>query len=29
MKIGAEKASERAAQTLQKVYQAVGFISRP
>ena len=29
MKQGAEKASARAAQTLSKVYQAVGFVSRP
>lgn len=29
MKSGAEKASERAAKTLAKVYQAVGFVGRP
>lgn len=29
MKSGAERASERAAQTLAKVYEAVGFIKRP
>ncbi|MDN4503953.1 tryptophan--tRNA ligase [Alteromonadaceae bacterium BrNp21-10] len=29
MRIGADKASERAAVTLAKVYQAVGFIPRP
>ncbi|MFT2091918.1 tryptophan--tRNA ligase [Paraglaciecola sp. 2405UD69-4] len=29
MKTGAEKASERAAKTLEKVYDAVGFIKRP
>ncbi|WP_438864373.1 tryptophan--tRNA ligase [Neptunicella sp.] len=29
MRVGAEAASERAAQTLSKVYQSVGFIPRP
>ncbi|MGF1706103.1 tryptophan--tRNA ligase [Enterovibrio baiacu] len=29
MKTGAEKASERAAVTLKKVYEAVGFVTRP
>ena len=29
MRMGAEKASAQAAQTLKKVYEAVGFISRP
>ena len=29
MKAGAEKASERAAVTLKKVYEAVGFVARP
>ncbi|MDV7104244.1 tryptophan--tRNA ligase [Vibrio sp. TH_r3] len=29
MKMGAEKASERAAVTLKKVYEAVGFVTRP
>lgn len=29
MKIGAEKASARAAKTLAKVYEAVGFVTRP
>ncbi|MGF1711587.1 tryptophan--tRNA ligase [Vibrio kagoshimensis] len=29
MKAGAEKASERAAVTLKKAYEAVGFVSRP
>ncbi|MDD1795918.1 tryptophan--tRNA ligase [Enterovibrio sp. ZSDZ42] len=29
MKAGAEKASERAAVTLKKVYEAVGFVTRP
>lgn len=29
MKTGAEKASARAAETLKKVYEAVGFVSRP
>ncbi|KKD00029.1 tryptophan--tRNA ligase [Photobacterium halotolerans] len=29
MKTGAEKASARAAEVLKKVYQAVGFVSRP
>ncbi|MCC4800190.1 tryptophan--tRNA ligase [Enterovibrio norvegicus] len=29
MKSGAEKASERAAVTLKKVYEAVGFVTRP
>jgi tryptophanyl-tRNA synthetase len=29
MKAGAEKASERAAVTLKKAYEAVGFVTRP
>ncbi len=29
MKTGAEKASQRASETLKKVYEAVGFVSRP
>ncbi len=29
MKMGADKASERAAVTLKKVYEAVGFVTRP
>ncbi len=29
MKTGAEKASHRASETLKKVYEAVGFVSRP
>ncbi len=29
MKAGAEKASARAAVTLKKVYEAVGFVARP
>ncbi|MDF4798546.1 tryptophan--tRNA ligase, partial [Vibrio parahaemolyticus] len=29
MKQGAEKASARAAETLKKAYEAVGFVARP
>lgn len=29
MKAGAAKASERAAVTLKKAYEAVGFVARP